>query len=249
MEYNEMIDTLVNEVLKRLNNPPKTALVLFTGLSENLDEIVNEVNKLKDDGWNLNVILPKSLQQGISEDERFSKLNADQLYKENQNIDEEKLLKGIEVLVIPILTIDTLAKVSLGIADTTATKLLAKGIMMGTPMVSAKDACDIENFEKFNVRYSKIPKAYVKKFKGYMEDLQEYGVKFVDSKSLYKTLSNNVESKNQSEFFISKKIISAEDVILAHGKGVKIVKIEGTTIVTLLAKDTARELGVEIQCI
>lgn len=247
-----MIDTLVNEVLKRLNNPMKTVLILFTGESENLDEIINDLNNLKDDGWLINVIMPMRFQVGDNLKERFSKLKADKVYALEEELDIEKLLNNIKVLVIPILTIDTLAKVALGIADTAATQLLAKGIMMGIPIISAKDACDIENFTSIDSRYSKIPKAYVKKIKGYVEDLKEYGVKFVASKSLYRALSNNVKDSKieyQTKVVISKKIISAEDIILAHGKGAKNIQIEGNAIVTLLAKDTARELGVEVQCI
>ncbi|GAA0721176.1 hypothetical protein GCM10008905_11310 [Clostridium malenominatum] len=249
MEYDELIDILANEVLKRLGQSKRDVLILLSEGKVDVDGIVNEVKKIKEDGHNVKILLPKNdggvwsnklLKAGFKEEE---------IYTENEVVDEDVLLRNVEMVLIPVFTMNTLAKVALGISDSVLTLTISKAIMTGIPMVAARDSCDIEMLKSINISYANIPSAYEKKIKDYFTQVREYGIKFVNLNFLHKTICNKSDHEIEPDQVIDKKLITEEDIRLADKRSSKKVRINSSSIVTALARDTARELGVEIECI
>jgi hypothetical protein len=249
LTVNELIDSIVNEVLKRIESLNKTALVIFTGGNMGLEEVLKQLNRLIEDKWNLKVFLTKSAERVITSQYVKERLNLSHLYPESLVDNEKALLKDVKHIIIPTLTMNSAAKIALGIADTMATNIIAGAIMKGLTVTAAIDACDPKNTERLAKGYNKIPPAYEKRISAYLYDLQGYGVKLAESGNLYHAVSSKSLENRPEDIFIPKKIITSEDVINVKNNGTNKMCITQGTIVTLLAKDTARELGVDIECI
>ena len=104
----------------------------------------------------------------------------------NEAIYEE----NFDVLIGANLTINTMSKVSLGICDTLPTRLISKCIMNGTEIIAVKDACDLANIEDKKVGYKNIPYAYIDMLKGYLDRLESFGMKLINSKNLFEYATN-----------------------------------------------------------
>lgn len=249
MEYDELIGNIVNEVTRRLENSKKKALVIFTGGNISLDEVIRQINRLIEDKWSLKFFLSRNAEKVITPKLIKEKLKINHLYLESDIEDEKTLLEDVEYLIIPILSMNSAAKIALGIADTVVSHLTASAIMKGISIVAVKDACDPNNPLRASKGYNKIPPAYEKRIMGYLNNLIEYNIKLVESGSLYDCVTGLKTENRQAGLQVSKKLVSREDIINAKHNGVKTICICKNTIVTMLAMDTARELGVEVECI
>lgn len=245
MNFDKMIASIVEEVLRRLKKSPKKALIIFTGGTIGFNESIQQIRKLLEDGWNLKVLLSKSAEFVLTSKLIKEQLKIEDIYLESEVTDIKALYTGIDLLIIPVLTINTAAKIALGISDTLATYIVSCGIMKGIPIVAAKDACDLKNSTRLSLGYDKTPAVYLNKINSYLNTLEEYGIKLVDSNELYDAVVHNT---NQFEFqsnILNKRVITTEDIIKAKQKNEEIIVPEDA-IVTLLAYDVAEEMGVKI---
>lgn len=265
MDYEISFDSIVKEVLRRLEKPQKNALVIFTGGSLGFNQAVKQLNLLKEKGWNLKVFLSKNAEKVLTLELISRLLKIDEVLVESTLSDENMLLEDMRAVIFPVLTMNSAAKIALGIADTIATHTAASAIMRGLPIIAAKDGCDPKNKERLKGRFSKVPNAYVKKINSYLKDLIDYGIKLVEAEAIYETVKScsmgstvkiqdqaeevNSDIVNRKEQTIDKRLITREDVMLAKNQGLKEIYVARNTIITALAKDASRELGVEIKCI
>lgn len=276
MDYDMLIDSLVKEVLKRLENVNKSALVIFTGGSIGFHQAVNQLKLLKDNGWRLKVFLSESAEKVLTAGLVSRLLKLEEIFIESNLTDEKALLKDIKTVIIPVLTMNSAAKIALGIADTAATHIAASAIMKGIPIIACQNACSPRDKERLAGNFSKIPEAYERKINSYLEDLKAYGIRLVEADNLYEEAArlstasaykiresiagSSVKSPVQARVsastleekqtpFIDKKLITREDITVAKNSGLKEIVVSKNTIITALAKDSGRELGVGIRCI
>lgn len=255
MNAEEWLKSIVEEVLKRLQSKMKKATVLFTGGAIGFPESLQQIKRLKDDGWDLNILLSNSAVYTLTP--QFIKENSGtgKVYVEKDIKELHPFYQGIGAFIVPTLTLNTAAKIALGIADTMATNLASNIIMQGIPFIAAKDSCDLGNPLRSELGLNKAPKAYLDRMAEHLRALESYGIKLVDAKDLYQAVQMNVltfsNQKNQAPesskpiFEYKKKVLTRNDMIDAKQKGA-VVKISHTTILSPLALEAAKELGVKI---
>ena len=78
--FNLLVQRIVDEVIKRLNNRPKTALVCFTGAAIGYTNGLKAMEKLRKDGWQLKVLVTDSSKQVLDLDKIKKALDVDQVY-------------------------------------------------------------------------------------------------------------------------------------------------------------------------
>jgi hypothetical protein len=254
LDFDKMIQLIAQEVLKKLQNIPKKGIVLFTGGNIGFKESISQIVKLKESGWNLRAVLSKEAVKSLDVESIKENFDEDDIFIDGKNSDTKGLYSEIDALIIASLTINSAAKISTGVADTLPTQLAAHCIMNGTRIIAAKDACDLRNPSRHQLGYDKFPNSYFQMVKGHLDKLESYGIKLINAQNLYDYLLNSKdvfykeneieEQVMDMEFKLDKRIISREDIVSNSMKKKIVVPINA--MITSLAQDIAREIGVEI---
>lgn len=253
MNFDQMINLIVEEVLKRLKSPPKKALVVFTGGSIGFSESILQVKKLLDNGWNLTVILSKSAAVVLTQELIKDSLGIDEVHIEAEIGDTNKFYNGVDLLILPTLTLNSAVKIALGVSDTLTTNIVSSAIMKGIRIVAVKDACDLENPIRLSLGYNRAPLPYINRMKNYIEIMKEYGITLVGSYELFDSIIGKESSSQKdyrspstkSQLSLNKRVITREDVINASQKNESIIVGE-KAVITALANEAAGEIGVKI---
>lgn len=250
-------EEIVKEVLRRIEKIPKKALVIFTGGSIGFQESMKQVSRLKEEGWQLKILLSGSAEYVLTKP-LIEKMLGDsqiEIYGESDDKKASYYYSDIDKVVIPVLTMNTAAKVALGISDTLVTNIIAHCLMADIPIVAAKNACDPLNEERISIGMGKANKRYIVTKTNHMSALEDYGIQLVKAKDLYNSASKNTGAKlckqekkdicSKTATFISKKVLTRADIMEAfHQK--KDLFVSTKTIVTDAAKDAARGYDVKI---
>lgn len=253
MNFDQLVDLIVEEVLKRLQNKPKRALVLFTGGCIGFNKSILQIKKLIKNDWNINVVLSNSAKRVLTPKLIKDKLEIDDVYLEDDIDDLYEVLNGVDLLILPTLTMNTAAKIALCISDTLATNIVSNAIMKGIEIIAVKDACDIENSTRLSLGYNKAPSQYINRMKDYMKILEDYRIKLVDSLGLFELITGNKKNErnpsnqlsNNLEVFLDNKVITRGDIVNASQRSQRIT-IGKTAVITALANDAIRDMGLEI---
>ena len=227
MEFNLMVDYIVQEVLKRLEkdsvSKKKKGLVILNGGTTNLEQIVLELEKIKKE-YEIEIIFSEAGEKLVGE-EKFKNFDIKkEVTMENCN----SLLLENEIILLPLLTKNTCAKVAVGIRDNVVTYIISKALLAGKKIVAVYDSCIV-----------KADNEYGKQLNLNIKRLQEFGITFVESKNLAEYVLN--EQKNQILDLKNKKIITADDIFGIKNKSVIVSK---EAIITILAKEKAQENGI-----
>ncbi|MEC1695215.1 flavoprotein [Schinkia azotoformans] len=251
----EWLNSIVEEVLKRLQKRMKRATVLFTGGAIGFPKTLQQIKLLQDNGWDLNILLSNSAEYVLTPHLIKEQLGTSRVYVEKEIKELSSFYEGVSAFIVPTLTLNTAVKIALGIADTMTTNLASNIIMQGIPFIAAKDSCDLQNPIRADLGLNKMPKAYLDKMGEHLRTLESYGVKLVDAKDLYQAVQMNVftfsDQKNQAPelnkriYEYKKKVLTRNDIVEAKQKAI-ILKIPSSTILSPLALEAARELRVKI---
>jgi len=232
MEFDLLIDHIVKEVIEKLKtqNPvmelkKKRCLVIVNGGTAGLEQVLLQLKEISSN-YELQIMFSESGKEIIGED-RFSQYET----KDPSLMEVSSFIKDIDMILLPLLTKNTCAKVAVGIRDNAVTYLISKGITSGKKIVAVNDSCTAEG----GTVYADQINLNIKK-------LKSYGITFVKSTKL----SNYVlrEEKNKNTCLREKKIITLKD--LFNVKNCKIL-LSKDTIVTALAEEKARENKVSFE--
>lgn len=229
MELNLMIDYIVQEVLKKIEEnegklvEKRKGLIIVNGGTANLEQILLELEKIGK-VYELEVVFSEAGREIVGE-ERFKNFHI----KKDIGLGEcNSLLQDKDIILLPLLTKSTCAKIAVGIRDNVPTYLISKAILAEKKIVAVYDSCRVKNDNE-----------YGKQLNFNIKKLQSYGIVFLESKELSDYV---LEGQNQEISSLkNKKIITATDIINMDNKRVLLSK---DTIITTLAKEKAKEIGV-----
>lgn len=224
MDFNLMVDYIVQEVLKRLEiesiSPRKKGLVIINGGTANLEQIIIELERIKKE-YDIEVVFSEAGIKVVGE-ERFKDFDVKKdVTMENCN----SLINDSEIILLPLLTKNTCAKVAVGIRDNISTYIISKALLAGKKIVAVYDSCIVN-----------VDNEYGKQLNLNIKKLQSYGINFVESKNLADYVLK--EQKQEILELKNKKIITADDIFGIRDKKVIISK---DTIITILAKERAHD--------
>lgn len=246
MDNHDLVERIINEVMKRLGNPRNKALAIFTGGTAGYDQAVDQVLKMKAEGWEITVLLTTGAELVFSESNLSSRLSGIEILQESGLRDVTALLNDKKCILIPILTMNTAAKIALGIADTPVTHLISDALLGGIPVAAATDACNPRSRMKPNA--SKGTEAYAKALENHLKELERYGIRMVPCGELYKTAAAWLKEEAPPGSKGPKRILTKEDVVQLKNSGNTCLVLETGMKITPYAAEAAKELGVEIIC-
>ena len=228
MELDKIIEYIVQEVVKKINSqniieefhPKEKILVAITGSTNNLEQIVLELRKISKN-YDLSLVFSEAASNIIDEN-MFSEFH---IIKDFSIKNYDEILSKNDVILLPLLTKNTVAKLVVGIRDNAVTNLVSKALLLEKRVIAAYDSCIVNN----EVPYAKLINSNVEK-------LKDYGLIFVQAKELadYMLKKKDLEINSLRE----KNVITAKDLKDLYDKKIIISK---NTVVTTLAKERAKE--------
>ncbi|WP_280770780.1 flavoprotein [Salipaludibacillus daqingensis] len=252
MNNDQFIKSIVEEVLLKLEERMKIAVVVFTGGALGFYESITQLKKLQEEGWELRVLLSISAEYALKPEMIKEELHLDNIYLERTNDGLRNIYFGSQMIIVPTLTLNTAVKLSLGVADTPISNLLSYGIISGTPMIACRDACDLQHPLRNDIQLEKVPPAYLNRMAQHLCNLESYGIHLIDSPQIYEevkkrtfSLKKDVEPPLKQRVQFRKRILTRGDVIEACDNR-SVLVLNQQTIITPLAKETARDFAVEI---
>ena len=228
MELDKIIEYIVQEVVKKINSqniieefsPKEKILVTITGSTNNLEQIVLELRKISKN-YDLSLVFSEAASNIINENV-FSEFH---IIKDFSIKNYDEILSKNDIILLPLLTKNTVAKLVVGIRDNAVTNLVSKALLLEKRVIAAYDSCIVNN----EVPYAKLINSNVEK-------LKDYGLIFVQAKELadYMLKKKDLEINSLRE----KNVITAKDLKDLYDKKIIISK---NTVVTTLAKERAKE--------
>ena len=264
-----LIQKIVDEVVRRIKNQPRKAVVFFTGATIGFKESMDSLLKLQKDGWQLKVVLSDDGMKVLNPVAIQKELNLDVIYHSGNIKSQKELYGSADMFVIATMSVNTAAKLAVGITDTVLLSLINHGFMAGTPVVAAVNACNPDDPQRASLGMGKSSPKYREMLINNIETLRDFGMKLVSGKDLYATcvggtpteandlivektaipiekgpVVNQIVSVNNSECVIDKNVISRVDILKARGSN--LVKIPAGSILTGYAAEAAKEFGLQI---
>lgn len=228
MELDKIIEYIVQEVVKKINSqniieefsPKEKILVAITGSTNNLEQIVLELRKISKN-YDLSLVFSEAAKNIINENV-FSEFH---IIKDFSIKNYDEILSKNDIILLPLLTKNTVAKLVVGIRDNAVTNLVSKALLLEKRVIAAYDSCIVNN----EVPYAKLINSNVEK-------LKDYGLIFVQAKELADYMLNKKDLEINS--LREKNVITAKDLKDLYDKKIIISK---NTVVTTLAKERAKE--------
>ncbi|MDF2879819.1 MAG: hypothetical protein K0R54_376 [Clostridiaceae bacterium] len=188
MDLNELIKIITAEVLKMLD---KKVLLFISGGAVNIKDtfaVLNEYKLIK-----YSAVISNSAKEVIPEIYTKS-LNLEILNEKKCIV---KAINNSDLILIPVLTRNTLAKTALGIRDNYFTTGISEALMRNKKVIAVKDSCDPE-CEVLKSMGVTVNKEYNKMLIGYLKTLESFGVTLINSSQLKDVMNNelNLTSKN-----------------------------------------------------
>lgn len=242
MDINALIKEITAEVLKRLD---KKVLLFISGGAVNIKDTFAVLNEYK--FMKYSAVISNSAKEVIPE--IYTKDLNLEILNEKQSI--VKAINDSDLILIPVLTRNTLAKTALGIRDNYFTTGLSEALMRNKKIIAVKDSCDPE-CEVLKSMGVTVNKEYNKMLINYLKTLENFGVKLIKSSQLKGVMDNelNLASKNNNILIDNVKNCEIEEQtrsvelngVITMGellslRGEKEVLISKDALITPLAKD------------
>lgn len=264
-EDNQQIQNVVAEVIKRLavrlgvDGSRGTLIVVFTGATAAFSDAIQQIRYLSLDGYRLQVVFSNAAE------DLYGRIVKDQVagFPHISFMDSSQWIIELEkarAVVVPLLSMNTVSKVSMLIADNVATNLILHGLFMGKSIFAARNGADPygEHWQEKSgagAQNRSVRKALLKR----LDVVGNYGCRLVDVGELRNVINgtlvhdkyskanrsdNTIQSK-QLTITLSKKIVTAADIRYAHHLGADLC-LAPASLITPLASDLAMKYGVAL---
>ncbi len=247
-----LISYITERVLERIAMYNKKALIVFTGSLMNFDEAMENLKRLRDDGFSFEVVLSESAKSILDLDKINNLLQPIEIYS-NETYIPEQLANKFETIIVPTMTINTASKIANCMLDTPASRVILTAMMRGKNVIVGVDGCCPDNKERVAKGY-KMTDMLKAQLRENMKKMASYGAYLTTLENLYDNTKKKVlgqgpkgepsmekkviTSENSGSVVLSKKVIGNADILL--NAKCKIIKINKNAIVTKLAEETAQ---------
>ncbi len=233
-------------------------LAVFTGTNRGIDKALEELRKSRKYGINFDIAFSwngKDLQD-IKNIQK--QLGARNIFTEVDKGKIGQILERVDGIVIPMTTQNTTAKLSQGILDDFISTLLWESLWRGKKMIM-----NVDSVLAYKGLQSKVPKMQ-KMVEDRIKNLQQMGVITLQGQNYEKVLQENfcknktvitpypstessIQSGRQQPERTGEKTIVTEKDIVNLNSPLGILSVPYNAIITPLAYDRAKAMGIEIK--
>jgi Flavoprotein len=259
----EEIQDLAVEVVSRLaprlgaDGRRGDLVVAFSGATAEFGEAVRQCRWLILDGYQVRLAFSPAAEQ------LFGPVVREQLegFPHVLSVQPAQWLSDVwesQAVVCPMLSVNTLSKVSLLIADNLVSNLILHALFMGKTVVLARDGVDFTGEGRRALGIDRATPALRRAVDVRLQTVTGYGCRVTDAASLRATLNAALAGDDASGTGLPaarldrspavggrRLVVTAADVRGAH-RGRDALSISAGSIVTPLARDLAMQLGVRL---
>jgi hypothetical protein len=261
----EQIQRVVAEVISRLvprlgaDGRRGCLIIVFSGATAAFGEAIRQVRALILDGYQLSLAFSQAAEQLCGRAVR------DQLvgFPHLSFVEPDRWLTSLRearAVVCPLLSVNTVSKLSLLIADSLVTNLLLHGLFMGKTVIVARDGVDLTNQDRKALGIHDGTPSLQRAVAQRLQTVAEYGCCVTPVHYLRETVNSVLRSDELSTterrdhkgnsipatLTHSGKVVTAADVRNAHRTGTKL-SISAASLVTPLARELAVKHGVVLE--
>lgn len=256
MQHGELVDIVTREVLRRLNGAApaagrqesRRALALFCGGTIGLEQGLAALAELRAYPADVAVVLSAAAEKIVGAQRVRETLGGDAAVVTVQDPYPGKLLREADIVVVPVLTQNTAAKLARTFSDTMVTTLTLQALMLGKPVVAAVNAADPQDGGRAGIGMGRAPVGLTRALQDNLRLIESYGVRLVDVGQLAAEARRCFRPGLQpaAKDRDKKVLIDAAAVKAAYAAGSGRLAVPRGAIVTPLAADAARELKVAL---
>jgi ethanolamine utilization protein len=247
--------------------PSKHAVVLLCGSDISLTTAFEGLRALAAENWCFTAVLSKSAEALISEEQIQKGFSPKQLLKESEGVSVKRVIDMMDALIIPNLTQNTLAKVSVGIQDELTSLITWQALVTNKPVAINTDSIFKGWFDiDMNRGMKRTMQSHVAVLKGYgakLADQHDYlatlcgskkrveiGTKSDTKPRAQKPIQTKVQQRKPSapqmtpSEIAEKRLLTERDIKAMEG--VTELTIGKGQILTPLGRDAAISKGIRI---
>lgn len=220
----------------------KRVLALFTGGYAKLDEATKQLEKLIKSSYTVDVVMSKSAVNVIGKDkiERISGIG-ELICEPAESFSSLNAVHKSDFIIVPVLTRNSSAKIALGITDTLVTNIIMQAIISGKPVIAGRNSADPDLNNCPCIATPNTPQPLISLARNYLKTLESYGVRLVDVSEIADVIISGLDKSE----ILDQKLITNE-TISKLPQGTNQINVVQGTIITPMAKDLAKERGIEI---
>lgn len=271
MDEERMMRLVTAEVLKVLRQsgfvnaavqPPTKMIAVFTGGMIGIQEAFAALRQLQAQGAELTAVLSPAAEKVIGIAALQENLGEGLPVITEVTSPIYDLISQTDLVVVPVLTQNSLAKVVHLMYDTVATETILRALQFGKKVIAARNAADPLDPYRIQTGMARGGEKLLHKMQEYLRQVQQYGVTLVAAKELAGTvqqvLRNDVaqlpaipqqegaDRRKNANGAKGKPILDATQVQQAIDRGESRLVLVPGSLVTPLAKEKAQEAGLEI---
>ena len=261
----KQIQHVVAQVLKRLlprlgaTGEAGMVIVVFSGATVGFTEAIQQVRSLILKGFRVQLAFSRGA------DLLYARLVWEQLegFPHVSPVDESnwlRTLKEARAVVVPLLSVNTLAKLSLLIADNLAGNLILHGLFTGKPVILARNGADPSDAGRTELEFHKGNPVLAQAIEERFQIVRSYGCRLTDIGRLSDAVEASFEPtkapalERDGHFAAPRRpakldrkavIVTAADVLQAHQSG-RHLQFDSSARMTQLARELAHKYGVSL---
>lgn len=256
--YNQTQRIIEHLILKSNKNDSKKGnskhlMIALTGTDINREQVYKDLAVLRGEGYTMDIVISDSGEEINDIDEIRRLLSPREIYTEKLPLVREGYLEDYDGFLVPLITQNTAIKLAMGIQDQLIPRMLWQALWQGKPVWM-----NFQDILQYKGLSTKTP-YLVEKLKGTITELKKMGVRAYDIpfnfQEFNKVFNSNKNSMGDLKGFSSPKVelnnseerlvITERDILTSKPSNGEMM-IPAGAIITPLAKDTAKALGLKL---
>jgi hypothetical protein len=260
----KQIQQVIAEVLKRLlphvgaDGKRGTLICVFSGATAGYTEALQQIRSFVLRGYSVELVFSRGAEQ-IYAQHVWPELDG---FPNVNPLDESKWLRTVKdanAIVVPMLSVNTLSKLSLLVADSLASNVILHGLFMGKPVVLAKNGVDPSDAGRIEPHFPCAGVLLARAIEERLRVVRNYGCVVTDVSQLLPAVEAALQPAARVRLIHAhgngakppaierqSKIVTASDVLQAHHLGTRL-RLHHATVITPLARELATKHGVFLE--
>ena len=234
---------------KRMTDGPNILNLFHAGVGK-LDTALEQVRQLETIASRSSVYTDASARSWVCGGDVREKAGTQCILDTVKSDGLEKVLQRADILVLPTLCFKVAAKVARMTFDSEGSSLVMSALMQGKQVVAARDG--------FLFLESLTNEALKKEVRSILEKLESFGMILCATEDLYRTVKALSDRETDRRAFEGENalaesaaeapaLITAKEIQAAVDANQSVIRVAAGGIVTPLARDQAREYGIQIE--
>jgi len=256
----KIVAAVIDRLMVRLKVDGRRGAVIavFSGGTVQLPEAVRQVQRLILGGYKVHLAFTPSAERLYAAFVRreLGGFPYDEIADDSSWLSS---LTNARAVVVPLLSVNTLSKLTLLIADTLPLNLILHGLLMGKPVIMAQNGADPEDAGRMQLGIAGGGTVLLQEIRARFQRAADYGCRLVDVRRLKAQLDQEltkvqgrgnqkapaVSEGGSKSRRLSEKIVTAGHVRQAIASGSDLT-IPFDSIITPLARDLAQQHGLPL---